>query len=190
MDPDPGHEHLLNRRKNFRLFFFLFSVIFMLKLYEPFREWHFWQSFFFNRFGFWAEKIFAPVFGWYFAPWIRIRGSAYFSGSGHGSGSRKPIWCRFNGSGSQAPLFLQEMYFTVDLHKKMDFLIICFSCFVWLWTHGDKRKLLYSTIFLSLIYFILVYTISNPVGNSKAPAILHKWNSQSYTVENQVKRWK
>ncbi|XP_023346475.1 general transcriptional corepressor tupA [Eurytemora carolleeae] len=32
-----------------------------------------------------------------------------------------------------------------------------------------------------------VYTISNPVGNSKAPAILHKWNSQSYTVENQVK---
>eukprot|EP00088_Acartia_fossae_P040725 TRINITY_DN4244_c0_g1_i11.p1 TRINITY_DN4244_c0_g1~~TRINITY_DN4244_c0_g1_i11.p1 ORF type:complete len:349 (+),score=41.90 TRINITY_DN4244_c0_g1_i11:150-1196(+) len=31
-----------------------------------------------------------------------------------------------------------------------------------------------------------VYTISNPIGSSKAKAYLHKWNSQSYTVENFV----
>jgi len=31
-----------------------------------------------------------------------------------------------------------------------------------------------------------VYTISNPIGSSKAKAYLHKWNSQSYTVEKFV----
>jgi len=31
-----------------------------------------------------------------------------------------------------------------------------------------------------------VYTISNPYGSSKASAFLHKWNTQSYTVERHV----
>jgi len=31
-----------------------------------------------------------------------------------------------------------------------------------------------------------VYTISNPIGSSKASAYLHKWNTQSYTVEKYV----
>jgi len=31
-----------------------------------------------------------------------------------------------------------------------------------------------------------VYTISNPVGSSKMPAMLHRWNTQSYTVEDKV----
>lgn len=31
-----------------------------------------------------------------------------------------------------------------------------------------------------------VFTISNPVGSSKVPAMLHRWNTQSYTVEGQV----
>lgn len=31
-----------------------------------------------------------------------------------------------------------------------------------------------------------VYTISNPVGSSKVPAMLHRWNTQSYTVEGQI----
>ena len=40
--------------------------------------------------------FFVAVFGWYFDPWIRIRGSAYLCGSG----SRKPKSCGSNGSGS------------------------------------------------------------------------------------------
>ena len=31
-----------------------------------------------------------------------------------------------------------------------------------------------------------VYTISNPIGSSKAPSFLHRWNTQSYTVEQAV----
>lgn len=31
-----------------------------------------------------------------------------------------------------------------------------------------------------------VYTISNPIGSSKAPSFLHRWNTQSYTVEGKV----
>jgi len=31
-----------------------------------------------------------------------------------------------------------------------------------------------------------VFTISNPVGSSKAPAFLHRWNTQTYTVEGKV----
>jgi len=31
-----------------------------------------------------------------------------------------------------------------------------------------------------------VFTISNPIGSSKASAYLHKWNTQSYTVEKHV----
>merc|ERR1719228_2453340 len=31
-----------------------------------------------------------------------------------------------------------------------------------------------------------VYTISNPIGSSKVPSFLHRWNTQSYTVEGKV----
>jgi len=31
-----------------------------------------------------------------------------------------------------------------------------------------------------------VFTISNPIGNSKAPAFLHRWNTQTFTVEGSV----
>ena len=31
-----------------------------------------------------------------------------------------------------------------------------------------------------------VFTISNPIGSSKAPSFLHRWNTQSYTVEGAV----
>ena len=33
-----------------------------------------------------------------------------------------------------------------------------------------------------------VYTISNPIGSSKVPSFLHRWNTQSYTVEGKVAR--
>jgi len=32
-----------------------------------------------------------------------------------------------------------------------------------------------------------VYTISNPMGSSKVPSYLHRWNAQSYTVEGTAK---
>ena len=35
-----------------------------------------------------------------------------------------------------------------------------------------------------------VYTISNPIGSSKVPSFLHRWNTQSYTVEGKVPRYK
>ena len=31
-----------------------------------------------------------------------------------------------------------------------------------------------------------IYTISNPIGSSKAASFLHRWNTQSYTVEGAV----
>jgi len=31
-----------------------------------------------------------------------------------------------------------------------------------------------------------VFTISNPIGSSKVPSFLHRWNTQSYTVEGKV----
>jgi hypothetical protein len=44
---------------------------------------------------------------------------------------------------------------------------------------------------LLLIYFFLfrkykVFTIVNPVGASKPPSYLHRWNSKSYTIEQGV----
>ena len=43
--------------------------------------------------------------------------------------------------------------------------------------------------FLQCSFFFTVYTISNPIGSSKASAYLHKWNTQSYTVEKYVTKW-
>ena len=34
-----------------------------------------------------------------------------------------------------------------------------------------------------------VFTISNPIGSSKVPSFLHRWNTQSYTVEGKVARY-
>jgi len=31
-----------------------------------------------------------------------------------------------------------------------------------------------------------IFTISNPIGSSKVPSFLHRWNTQSYTVEGKV----
>ena len=62
---------------------------------------------------------------------------------------------------------------------------------------GDQQDWYYiSTYYLGICLsqptfcFVLVYTISNPfgAGASKQRAYLHKWNSQSYTVEKFVTR--
>ena len=51
IDPDPGHEHLFKiywiflTKQNRQIIFLLFSLIFMLKLDEPFRDQEFFCSF-------------------------------------------------------------------------------------------------------------------------------------------------
>ena len=89
------HWDLLNyflTKQNFQSlsYFFLF---FMLKLDELFRNFSFFNR---SELGFKSKKVFFSVFGWYLTPWIRIRGSTYFSVSG----SRKQTSCGSNGSGS------------------------------------------------------------------------------------------
>ena len=72
-----------------KFFVFFFLLIFILKLDEPFRnEEIFIISIFFKSSDFGLKKF----FDWYFTPWIRIRGSAYFC--------RKPKSCGSNVSGS------------------------------------------------------------------------------------------
>ena len=50
----------------------------------------------------------------------------------------------------------------------------------------------YSTNSFTYIYFFFlfrkykVFTIVNPVGASKPPSYLHRWNSKSYTIEQGV----
>ena len=34
-----------------------------------------------------------------------------------------------------------------------------------------------------------MFTISNPIGSSKAPSFLHRWNTQSFTTEDKVARY-
>jgi len=62
-----------------------------------------------------------------------------------------------------------ELGWESNTNVKYMFKRIKFGC-----VEGDTRK-------------YKVYTISNPFGSSKAQAYLHKWNSQSYTVEKFVK---
>ena len=67
----------LNKRTIKKIFLFFF----MLKLNKHFRDEEIFDNlYFFNSsdLGGWAQKIFLSVFCWYFDPWIRIRGSAYF----------------------------------------------------------------------------------------------------------------
>ena len=73
--------------------FLSFCLIFMLKLDDPLRNQEILIISLFSIVQIWVlgVKFFSPVFGCYFTPWIRIRGSTYFCG--FGSGSRKPKFC-------------------------------------------------------------------------------------------------
>ena len=63
------------------IFFIFFSLIFMLKLDEPFRDQNIFKIYLFTTVQIWVlivkEYLFS-VFCCNFAPWIQIRGSAYF----------------------------------------------------------------------------------------------------------------
>lgn len=61
-----------------------------------------------------------------------------------------------------------ELGWTYPTHVKYIFKRVKFGC-----VEGDLKK-------------YKAYTISNPVGSSKVPAMLHRWNTQTYTVEGQV----
>ena len=82
---DPGHFYKIYWIIIFKFFVLFFSHIFILQLDEPFRnEEIFIISLFFkvHILDLEVKKVFfLQFFGWYFAPWIRIRGSAYFPGS-------------------------------------------------------------------------------------------------------------
>ena len=77
--PDPGYFFqiywIFLNKAEFSNFVDFFSLIFMLKLDEPFRNKEiFIISLFFNSSDLGFEiKIFFCSFGWYFAPWIWIR---------------------------------------------------------------------------------------------------------------------
>ena len=80
MDPklDPGYFFKIYwffTKQNFQICCLLFSLIFMLKLDEPFRNQEILQSLYFQIFQIWVLRVtfFVAVFGWYFLPWIRIQ---------------------------------------------------------------------------------------------------------------------
>jgi len=58
------------------------------------------------------------------------------------------------------------------------------------WDAPNNIKYLYKRVKFGCVEGDLkkykVYTISNPIGSSKAPSFLHRWNTQSYTVEGAV----
>ena len=58
------------------------------------------------------------------------------------------------------------------------------------WDSPNNVKYLYKRVKFGCVEGDLkkykVYTISNPIGSSKAPSFLHRWNTQSYTVEQAV----
>ena len=103
-----------------------FKLIFMLKLYEPFRN---QEIFIIYLFSIVQSRIrenksfFFAVFGWNFALWIRI--STFC-----GSGSRKTKSCGSNGSGSKALISTIRWMFTpnswclISLNRvKMNYLL-------------------------------------------------------------------
>ena len=72
IDPDPGH--ILNKNY-FQIFYFIFSLIFILKLDEPVQKCgNFYNLSFFEclDLGLEAKKFLFALFGRYFSPWIRI----------------------------------------------------------------------------------------------------------------------
>ena len=88
MDPDPDHEFffyiywIFKQVRIFKLLFFLFSLICMLKLNEPFRDQEISIISFFSTVQIWGFRVnffFFAVFGLYFVPWIKIRGSHNFA---------------------------------------------------------------------------------------------------------------
>ena len=90
-DPDPGYFlkiywHFLTKQK-----ILIFCLIFFCLTIQKLGNFYILSFFNSSDLGFEIKIFFVAVFGWYFAPWIRIRGSAYFCGSG----SRKPkSWIR------------------------------------------------------------------------------------------------
>ena len=58
------------------------------------------------------------------------------------------------------------------------------------WDTPNNLKYLYKRIKFGCVEGDIkkhkVFTVSNPIGSSKAPAFLHRWNTQSYTVEGAV----
>ena len=105
-DPDPDSGSALEKNgsrlfhRNFKFFVLFFSLIFMLTWWGMQKSGNFYNLSFFSSsdLGFESKFFLLQCFGWYFAPWIRIRGSAYYCGSV--SGSRKLKSCRSNRSGS------------------------------------------------------------------------------------------
>ena len=84
---------------------------------------------------FWSKKDFFAVFGWYFTPWIRITGSAYFCRSG----SRKPKSCGSNGSGfgsGSYALVLRNVLYRTRFHliHRLSEWFIRFWAAVMFWT--------------------------------------------------------
>jgi len=105
MDPDPGHFFkiwwIFITKNNFQMFCFIFFACFYPKTWWTIQKWGNFYNFSFLKIQIWGlgvKKFFFAVFGWYFTPWIRIRGSAYYCGSR--SGSKTPKSCVSNGSGS------------------------------------------------------------------------------------------
>ena len=89
-NPDLGHFFkiywIFLTKNNYKILFFL-AYFYPKTLWTIQKWWNFCNLSIFKSSdlssGF---KKFFEVFGWQFTPWIRIRGSAYFSGSG----SKKP----------------------------------------------------------------------------------------------------
>ena len=84
MDPDPGHfvqiYWMILTKQNFQIICHIFSLIFMLKLYEPLKNQEiFYNLSFFNSsdFGFMSKKFLFAVLGRYYAPWIRILSTVF-----------------------------------------------------------------------------------------------------------------
>ena len=78
MDPDPGHF--------LKIYWFFFAYFYPKTWWTIYKWGNFYNLYFFSKvqiWVLWVKKFFFAVFGWYFTPWIRIRGSAY-------CGSRKP----------------------------------------------------------------------------------------------------
>ena len=89
-DPDPGYFFeiywIFLTKQNLYIFCLIFFAYFFAKTWWTIQKSGNYNNLsFFNSSDLGFESYFFAVFGWYFPPWIRIRGSAYFCGSGSGS---------------------------------------------------------------------------------------------------------
>ena len=89
LDPDIylRFTDFFNRRRLFRYIFLTFFTFFMQQLDVIFRDRDIFDNLFFQQFRFEFFNFWLLI-----CPWNRIRGSAYFCGSG----SSKPKCCGFN----------------------------------------------------------------------------------------------